>query len=96
MKAWLSMMPVEGDNRAAVQDSAGSIASASSRESRARSGTPLAAARPWIASSLPASSSFVATISLPQRAWGRPRSRQYSYSMCLPSTQARAIRLPAG
>ena len=36
----------------------------------------LAAARPRMASSLPASSSFVATISLPQRAWGTPRSRQ--------------------
>ena len=78
MKAWLSMMPVEGESRAAVQDSAGSRASASSRVSRVRSGTPLAAARPWMDSSFPASSSFVATISLPQRACGTPRSRQYS------------------
>jgi hypothetical protein len=76
MKAWLSTMPVEGECSAAVQCSAGSIASASSRESSRRSPTPFAAARARMPSSRPASSSVVATISLPQLLCGTPRSRQ--------------------
>ena len=41
MKAWLSMMPVEGERRAAVQDSAGSSASASSRRQQGQVGHPV-------------------------------------------------------
>ena len=44
MKPWLSTTPVDGECTAATQCSAGSIASASSRDSRRRSGTPLARA----------------------------------------------------
>ena len=45
-------MPVEGESRAAVQDSAGSSACASAAVSRRRSSTPLAAAAARMASSL--------------------------------------------
>ena len=76
MKAWLSMMPVDGLSSAAVQASAGSMACASARLNSVRSGTPFAAARAWMEASRPASSSLVATISLVQREYGTPRSSQ--------------------
>ena len=53
------------------------MARASSLESQATSVTPLAWALLRMASSSPICASLVATIILPHRMWGMPRSEQY-------------------
>ncbi len=89
-------MPVDGDSRAAVHASAGSSARASAPVSGRRSSTPLAAAAARMPASRVSSSASVATISLPQLLNATPRVRQKSYSIHLPRTHNRAIRLPRG
>ena len=66
------MMPVEGDNSAASQFSAGSNARASAPERVLRSSTPLASACALIDCSFSVSLGVVATISLPQLRCGMP------------------------
>ncbi len=96
MKAWLSMIPVEGESNAASQLSAGSNTRAASPDSVCMSSTPLASAWTLIDCSFSVSLGVVATISLPQFLCGMPCSPQYWYSARLPLTHIRAIRLPAG
>jgi hypothetical protein len=78
MSAWLSMMPVEGEYRAATQESSGSSASAWARVIQTTSLTPLARAFFCIPSSSPNWLSSAATISFPERRCGTPCATQYS------------------
>ncbi len=68
MKPWLSMMPVEGESRAATHATSGSSARAALEPSGSRSVTPFLAAVSLMAASLGSWLSLVATRSLPQRA----------------------------
>ena len=90
------MMPVDGESSAAVQNTSGSRAATAPASSHCRSSTPFAAALVRIPSSVAFCASLVATISLPQRACGTPRSAQYSYRRPLPATQVRALSEPVG
>ena len=76
ISAWPSTMPVEGDSSAPFTASAGSNACAAAPVSTCRSSTPFAAARALIDASVATSPSSAATISLPQRRCGTPRSAQ--------------------
>ena len=68
------MIPVDGESRAAVQNTSGSSALTAAGSSHSRSVTPLAAALARICSRVAFWASVVATISLPQRRWGTPCS----------------------
>ena len=85
-----------GDSRAPATRNAGSIARTAASSSTSRSSTPFCAAFALIPASVSTSPASCATISLPSRACGTPRSAQYSYRRCFPSTQNRAFRLPVG
>ncbi len=76
MKPWLSTMPVAGDSSALVQCRLGSSASASARVSTRMPSTPLISARRLMSDRRESSSALVATMSLPQLAWGTPFSAQ--------------------
>ena len=67
------MMPVDGDQSAPVQASAGSSARARAVSQSSRSVTPFSAAFFWMRSSSASWSSLVATISLPQLLCAMPR-----------------------
>ena len=75
---WLSTTPVSGDQTAALQLRAGSIARASALVISVRPSTPLISPCAWIAAIFFSSASFVATISLPVRFTGTPRNAQKS------------------
>jgi hypothetical protein len=94
MKAWLSMMLVEGESNARSATSAGSSARASLLVSQMRSVTPLASAYALSAASLSISPAFTAAKSFPHRLCGTPNSRQNAYSIALPSTQRRVLSSP--
>ncbi len=78
INAWLSMMPVEGECRAATQCSAGSMRIASAAGISTTSVTPFSCAFAFIDRSSSFSESEAATISLPQRLKGTPCSSQYA------------------
>jgi hypothetical protein len=94
ISTWLSTMPVDGEYSAAVHSSSGSIARAKSRDIQRRSSTPFSSERARIVSSTGCWPADVATISLPQRRYGTPRSSQYAYRRCFPSTHSRAFNEP--
>ncbi len=72
MKAWLSTMPVSGDQSAAVQVSAGSASRAAAPVSISSPSTPFFSPSDAICSILAVSASLVATISLPHLRCGTP------------------------
>ncbi len=93
MYSWASMIPVDGDSSAPAHRTAGSNSLTRSGVRYSRSSTPLPRARSRSFSSAGSCAASVATVSLPMRAWGTPRSSQKRYSACFPCTQTRALRL---
>ncbi len=67
IRAWLSMIPVEGDKSPRTQETSGSSSRISARESETRSVTPFASAFALSRPRVEPSSSEVATMSLPRR-----------------------------
>jgi hypothetical protein len=96
IRAWLSMMPVGGESRAARHSSAGSRARAASRESRCRSSTPLARARAAMASSSSTLGFAGGDDQLAAAPMGNAAFGAVGVEQRLPATQSRALSEPAG
>ena len=89
-----STIPVAGECRAATPAACGSTSRMPSASRRRRPGTPFALPRRSSSSSPASSASVEATISLPQRSKGMPRSSQYSYRVAAPRTHSSAFSEP--